>query len=1084
MPKSVKEYIIKTTMTEIAGLSEANTIQLPSPDRIEPLKPTVEKLTNAFYLRSLLNEGKKAAAGMDQPFYLECLAKAQAKAGYAAEALQTIENNNDPDIHTEVEAAALVQEAKTSDNPRVNLQKAGRMIHLKKHPRKIGLLAELASEQAKLGFNTDAETTIGLKKPPYKIASFKNTTTGETYRLLEALSAIALARTKKGEDPRPIFSLAETLIAFGEVSPERRPGEYAKIARTQAQAGIDPSETIDITLKYINGNHNQSEELHLSNISAAKATAFIFNPNSKETLSKIWQLIEEKPLRAQQAPDHENRIRAKALINLAQFLHQSGVDSTSTFQRLETFCQNHHVSLAQDRDYILYLAETGHVKQAASLASTKNLEEARLFLHLLPEIAPILAKKSFTPKQIQELPPEIVERITPESNNWPAIQILSQNRPFMILRDHTKPAVEVSARAGQLSRVAANTDQERQEINTARKEIKEFALTQSEQHPSAWKAYVQSVVTLNDYGTASNELLLLLDHLQKDSSIIQPERYVMQVLKALIEIENPKGQTIATRLFTMENFNSRYREYFAKKLFEAEYWDPNLGKYLQEQITEESTKQPSLSQTQSEILRTLIEDFGLTPDLPSYQVLEKPGVLHSTTLANRVNELKKRIREFDGKSRDELIELFQTNPEALQIYYITKAGEYRYSVVNNYSQEKFATITKRIGELAVHEPTLQRFQDILKKIGLSEEEAASIITDARAGKPLIISPTRVFSFSSLVEYGSSYEQALERLQNVWLEELPSLIFAKARKLQPQTMADSLQTLEESRKNTYPAELNRLLERLKTTGTKISPQDISAIAKDLRNNLIQKYKQTKDKESQQMVHRASEEDLIKHFVRNHLPDSPATDEWENHLRETFVALQEAQAKQQKETKTTEKTLELTFLDKNEAFVRALRFADDAQCCFNAGDTNFKARTYEYVTRLNKDPLSFMMDLKAEGSNNIMGFIFGRTGVNPQTGKPVIMLNGIYSQMKGPTLNENILKIIEEQMGGRLHADTIVIASQHGGKIEQPKGYEKSEIELEAIRALQNTEDQPEKKVYDDIGNVANGKFKFSGYIKRL
>ena len=128
MPKSVKEYIIKTTMTEIAGLSEANTIQLPSPDRIEPLKPTVEKLTNAFYLRSLLNEGKKAAAGMDQPFYLECLAKAQAKAGYAAEALQTIENNNDPDIHTEVEAAALVQEAKTSDNPRVNLQKAGRMI--------------------------------------------------------------------------------------------------------------------------------------------------------------------------------------------------------------------------------------------------------------------------------------------------------------------------------------------------------------------------------------------------------------------------------------------------------------------------------------------------------------------------------------------------------------------------------------------------------------------------------------------------------------------------------------------------------------------------------------------------------------------------------------------------------------------------------------------------------------------------------------------------------------------------------------------------------------------------------------------
>ena len=210
-------------------------------------------------------------------------------------------------------------------------------------------------------------------------------------------------------------------------------------------------------------------------------------------------------------------------------------------------------------------------------------------------------------------------------------------------------------------------------------------------------------------------------------------------------------------------------------------------------------------------------------------------------------------------------------------------------------------------------------------------------------------------------------------------------------------------------------------------------------------------------------------------------SPATTEWQSHLQETLTTLTESQAKSKQKRSGVE--LELTFLDKNEDFVRALRFADAAQCCFNASNENFGQRTYEYVTRLNKDPLSFMMDLKQTNSKLVQGFVFGRMGINPGTGRPVIMLNGVYSQLKGPVIVDNILRIIEERMGKRLKAEAIVIASKYGGAINMPTGYTEDSMELEAVRAIE-TRGALETTVYDDIGQVANGTFTFQGFVKKL
>ena len=144
-----------------------------------------------------------------------------------------------------------------------------------------------------------------------------------------------------------------------------------------------------------------------------------------------------------------------------------------------------------------------------------------------------------------------------------------------------------------------------------------------------------------------------------------------------------------------------------------------------------------------------------------------------------------------------------------------------------------------------------------------------------------------------------------------------------------------------------------------------------------------------------------------------------------------------------------------------------------------------RTYNYVTRLNKDPLSFIMDLSRAGSNEISGFVFGRIGLDPETQRPAIIQNGIYSQDKGGQIPNNILRLVEEQMAPRLNAAVIDIASQNSGKVEPPSGYTSvKKVKRIAMRAISDDEGNPEEKLYDDIGRVANGPFSFTGFSKRL
>jgi len=251
---------------------------------------------------------------------------------------------------------------------------------------------------------------------------------------------------------------------------------------------------------------------------------------------------------------------------------------------------------------------------------------------------------------------------------------------------------------------------------------------------------------------------------------------------------------------------------------------------------------------------------------------------------------------------------------------------------------------------------------------------------------------------------------------------------------------------------------------------------------LKYHFHQTPRQKKDRIEQQRFADLPASEIITEFVAKRLPSvatSFAFSEWKSHLSETLTDLEHARASEDAQEKSRSIELELTFLDKGRDFMRAVRFADGQQCCFNSGNYGGDTKNAStWIALLNRDPLSFIMDIKQKDSNEISGFVFGRMGTDPENGAPIVMLNGVYSKFKGDTVVDNILQLIEDNFARRIGASKMVIASKYGGTLNQsPMAYTRVKgLNLDAIRAIEF------EHVYDDIGNIPNGPFEFEGYAK--
>ncbi|MGB9707697.1 MAG: hypothetical protein ACPL1D_03015, partial [Microgenomates group bacterium] len=376
----------------------------------------------------------------------------------------------------------------------------------------------------------------------------------------------------------------------------------------------------------------------------------------------------------------------------------------------------------------------------------------------------------------------------------------------------------------------------------------------------------------------------------------------------------------------------------------------------------------------------MIKELGLTPDASTFEALAKKGLLKGETLNERVQEIKSLRQEFSELQLNELKKRL-TDDRLRQIFYLVKGGEYRYTLINDYSYDKFSLVVKKILEQEVDNEKIIEFRQALPA-KLDTKTQNFIISSFLEGRFPLKDPTkRSFSFNAAVELGSEYELALARLQEIWSRELYALAITaqESEKDLPLGIDDAVSKAE-GKEITNP-KIKRILSLLKQ-GEKQDNQSLKNLAENVKKELIFAARQKKDKERIMELERLNISGIFYTFLAERLPklkDSQLLQEWESHLRETLTKLEAGPVKGKK----INKNFELTFLDKGKDFMRAVRFADGQQCCFNS--TNYiienNLGASNWIARLHADPLSFIMDLKEEGSKTISGFVFGRMGIDP-------------------------------------------------------------------------------------------------------
>lgn len=835
-----------------------------------------------------------------------------------------------------------------------------------------------------------------------------------------------------------------------------------KIAQKQIMLGHDYSQTIMLAKQ-------QAEHIHIDSdrFSLTEFYKFLAVHNDMEGMFK---LLEKQPSSYMQ--EDILRTVGKALAQHGNT--SSAMEIADQLKAKRSF--GHYWDICAEAA-VAYLEKGDRVRAVQTMNSIGSEE---LKMETLARFADHDNKHTLSSLEISELTPDTVSKELANLKDPYVLEAIGFFEMAITIPADISPAGKIYILLGQAEQTGENqyVTQAKRILLSLYKKRRNPQMRIEQEH--ALKAFVQGIIHTQDYEIASNNMFGLISDL--GMSFQEGNATSLRVIKGLIELDNPRGKTIATELFARTDLPEAYRTYIAQKLFAQRYWDPRLGEYLSKSATSVAS--------QEEILTALITQFGLTPDLLSYTLLEKKGYLQSDTLSGRIKELQEAQHQFESKPRDELISLLLANEGLFQFFYVTHVGKHKYSIVNDYTQEKFRITLETIAGLSIHHGTLAEFQRILFNNDMSLESVQAVMADIIAGRPLVLNQQqRSFAIDVGYEDDAVYETLLqEQLTDVWKTQLHGILIAASLGISAENIAKSSELVTEV--NRTNLRTNVMMQDISTVLSLDNPIDLPQI--DIIGS------RAKEKLLGKIIGNGQERERIKglaprmaivEYLNSTLPQTGALSEW----TENFLAIIESYDTIESAKKTAGKKysgkqeLEVTFLDKNTDFVRSIRFADAARCCFNSTNENVQARTYQYATRLNKDPLSFMLDIKWKDSNEVIGFTFGRIGIDPQTNRPVIMVNGIYSQIKTPHVVDRILGLIEQQMGTRLHAESIVIASKHGGTIHKPKRYARKKRKIRAMRALANKNGKPEEPLYDDIGTVANGEFTFNandGFTKSL
>lgn len=461
-------------------------------------------------------------------------------------------------------------------------------------------------------------------------------------------------------------------------------------------------------------------------------------------------------------------------------------------------------------------------------------------------------------------------------------------------------------------------------------------------------------------------------------------------------------------------------------------------------------------------------------------------------------------------------------------YFQENSSKYKYSYVRRYSWNSFKYILNEINKLKINKDVINKFENGLKSFELAADRKTNLSTDTEKRIDRLFHGRKDF-----VIYLNSERilrrDLLMRLNNLWKDELKTLLITSMLGKIPGNDVELKNQLAMSKDKKMIYKLTKIIKRLRINDDLITFETIKSIAKDLKYSYRMKFHQSKL--LRQKILAKTDLSIILYYLRNLLLPSKATYSWRKRLAYKIRILnQEDRSK----ISNKKRAFLVSLLDRNEDLYRFVRFADSAKCCFSSNRKDFiesyKAQGYPenshpifsnikmvtstfkdiilipssvimnikkawYVFRkmklspikcvaiINKDPMSFVMDITDLESEQIVGFVLGRIALNTVSQKPIILVNGVYSSIKSLDLLKKILKVAEASIAVRIGAEGIAVPT-HENNFGFPKKYKVTKLQLEALTAVNSNIGKPIKYISDDFGIVANGRFDFEGYYGSL
>lgn len=451
------------------------------------------------------------------------------------------------------------------------------------------------------------------------------------------------------------------------------------------------------------------------------------------------------------------------------------------------------------------------------------------------------------------------------------------------------------------------------------------------------------------------------------------------------------------------------------------------------------------------------------------------------------------FKSINTNGQQTLVTKIDKNKELAYAFYLNKVNEEQY-LVKKFSFPQFQKVIRKISSIKIDYSVLNTVEHFVEVTHPTEKiKLRKILYNSLNGINCHTSHKKTYIVKTNI-ITDIHKDQLELLNRLWKNDLKKLLY------------DNYTEKSNLNKNNLPIK-DTLYWRLRFEEN-ITLKIVNQIIKDFKCSLRQKYKKQKIK--RKSLASKTEGEIIIEYLDRYITLEKEKYVWLQQFDECISTIKNIGNEQNYTYKKQIKSLGITILDKKEDIFRAIRFADSTMNCIRSDrkpeklqkyihgvrPINLSASLIKYMIKtiyfnpvsavacIYKDPFTFIIDIKDDVNESIIGFVYGRLAINSQNGNFIIMVNNIYLRTTNTTIVEKILNIIEKSIGKSIKAEGIIYTDNWNKNLDL-QHYNKESIKVIPLVGIKN--DQwwlPQKLLYDDFFCRGNMPSYIQGYYKTL